>query len=151
MSDFSSKKNDKLCWISNCFYTHKKGYKIRLFVYANGTGDDEGTHMSAFMQLLRGPYDDLSWLLRSKFEMNLLNQISNIEHYSYCVTYDHETPDVQADRVTKGEQARAWVNHEYISNNDLYKTTTSFQYLKNDQVFFQIKFNFAWLSLQLHS
>ena len=143
MSDFSTKKKDESCWSSNCFYTHNKGYKMCLYVYVNGTGDGKGTHMSTYMQLMRGPYDDdLSWPLRGKFEMKLLNQINDIEHYSQNVSYDHEATDDVADRVTKGEEALGWGKAKYISNNDLYKTTALCQYLKNDQVFFQIKFNF---------
>ena len=144
MSDFSTKKKDKSCWSSNCFYTHKKGYKMCFRVYANGTGDSEGTHMSVFMVLMRGPYDDdLSWPLRGKFEMKLLNQINDIEHHSKNNPYDHDATDDVADRVAKGEKALGWGNEKYISNNDLYKTTASCQYLKSDQVFFQIKFNFT--------
>ena len=143
MSDFSTKKKDKSCWNSNCFYTHNKGYKMCLLVYADGDGDGKGTHMSIFMQLMRGPYDDdLSWPLRGEFEVKLLNQINDIEHRLQNICYDYRAAGAVADRVTKGEKTQlGWGKSEYISNNNLYKTTTSCQYLKNDQVFFHIKFN----------
>ena len=141
MTDFSEKKREEICWTSNSFYTHNNGYKMCILVDANGDGGGEATHMSVYNCLMKGPYDDdLSWPLKGRFEVRLLNQISDTEHYSDSITYKQETDDDAADRVTEGEKACGWGRSQYISNNDLYKYTVSCQYLKDDKVFFQIEY-----------
>lgn len=41
------------------FYTSKQGYKMQTRVYLDGDGMGKGTHMSAFLTLLKGDYDAL--------------------------------------------------------------------------------------------
>ena len=139
MSEFNSKYEDEVEWLSDTFYTHNKGYKVCLRVYAAGNGDGEGTHLSVFLWLMKGPHDDeLTWPLRGNFEIKLLNQISDSEHHSMTVTYDDDTPDTSAGRVIEGKSARDWGRPQYISNEDLNKITPTRQYLKDDCLFFQV-------------
>ena len=142
MSEFNSKYEDKVEWYSDPFYTHNKGYKICVRVDAAGNGDGEGTHLSIFLYLMKGPHDDeLTWPLRGKFEIKLLNQISDSEHHSLTVTYNDRASDINAvvDRVTEGDRSEnGWGHHQYISNEDLNKITPTCQYLKDDCLFFQV-------------
>ena len=91
---------------------------------------------------MKGPHDDeLTWPLRGKFEIKLLNQISDSEHHSLTVTYDDRASDINAvvDRVTEGDRSEnGWGYHQYISNEDLNKITPTRQYLKDDCLFFQV-------------
>ena len=49
---------------------------------------------------MKGPYDDgLTWPLRGKLGINLLNQISDSEHHSMTVTFDDNTPSGADKRV----------------------------------------------------
>ena len=78
VSGYKKKKEDDILWYSDPFYTHNEGYKMDLCVDAAGYDDGEGTHLSVYLYLKQGPYDDeLTWPLSGIFEVKLLNQISN--------------------------------------------------------------------------
>ena len=141
MSGYNMKKKDKVVWYSDSFYTHNKGYKMDLRVDAAGDGEGSGTHLSVFLYLTKGPHDDeLTWPLRGKFEIRLLNQISDSEYFSVILTYDDKTTDDNAaGRVTEGIRSKTgWGWSRYISNEILNKVTPTCQYLKDDCLFFQV-------------
>ena len=140
MPEFYSKKRDKVQWHSDPFYTHNKGYKMGLRIYAAGYGSGEGTHLSVYLYLMKGPHDDeLTWPLRGKFEIKLLNQINDSEYHSDTVAYSYKTPETSAGRVTVGNRSKkCWGCAQYISNEDLNKITPTCQYLKDDCLFFQV-------------
>ena len=127
-------------WYSDPFYTHNKGYKMCLFVDAAGHGQGKGTHLSVFLYLMKGPHDDeLTWPLKGKFEIKLLNQISNCEHHSWTLTYDNNIPDDYTNRVTEESRSKqGWGCPQYISNEDLHRITPRCQFLKDDCLFFQV-------------
>ena len=89
---------------------------------------------------MKGPYDDeLSLPLRGTFEITLLNQISDSSHHSCPVTYDVETPDETAGRVIEGMKAA--YGHGvplFISDDDLFKNTSTCQHIKDDCIFIQV-------------
>ena len=145
MPSFNEKKNTRSEWYSEPFYTHSNGYRMCLCVFAAGYGDGKGTHLSVSLYLMKGLYDsELTWPLRGKFKIKLLNQISDSEHHSKILTYNDKTPDDNAGRVIEGEKADGWGFHRFISNEDLHKTTkfretnTTCQYLKDDCIFFKV-------------
>jgi len=133
-----SSNNSK--WYSDNFYSHSNGYLMSLYVLASGHDASKGTHMSVFLVLMRGPHDDeLSWPLRGTFEIKLLNQISSSSHHSCSLTYDNKTSDGTAGRVTEGMKAA--YGHgipQFISNDDLFKNTSTCQYIKDDCIFIQV-------------
>ena len=87
MSQFNKQKNKNFKWYSDSFYTQNKGYRMCLHIDTVGVLDDKDTHLSVFLCLMKGPHDDeLTWPLRGKLEMKLLNQFCNDEHYSKTLT-----------------------------------------------------------------
>ena len=142
MNEFNKQKENNIVWYSDSFYTHSKGYKIRLGVYATGEGKGKGTHLSCFLFLLKGLYDNqLIWPMRGRLEIKLLNQIDESQHYSMALAYNHLTPDSCAGRATtECYQKRGWGLPLFISNGDLYRDIFSCQYLKDDSLFFNINF-----------
>ena len=87
------------------FDTNNKGYKVCLEVYPADCETGKGTHLSCYIVLMKGPHDDnLSWPLRDKFEMTLLNQISDGHHRSISVDYGNSS-HINSGRVTKGDKA----------------------------------------------
>ena len=136
MVEFNDKKSGMMQWFSESFYTHNKGYKMCLSVDAGGYGDGKGTHLSMFLYLMKGSHDDeLTWPLRGKFKIKLLNQISDSEHHSKTVTYDD---DDDFNRVTEGDRDNGWGDVKYISIKGLYRATPACQYLKDNCLFFQV-------------
>jgi len=84
---FSEKKNKEVKCYSDLFYYHDKGYKMCLCVDTIGDGDGKGTHLSVFLWLLKGSYDDeLTWPLRGTIEVKVLNQINDCGHHIQCTT-----------------------------------------------------------------
>jgi len=136
MSEYTKKKRNFVNWYSESFYTHPKGYKMCLYVYAPG---DNGTHLLAYLFLVKGPYDNqLRWPLKGRCEVKLLNQISNSRHHVGIGTYQ----DGGRNRVTKRERSyhALWYTHQFISYEDLHKITTTRQYLKDDSIFLQVDY-----------
>ncbi|XP_065887461.1 TNF receptor-associated factor 3-like isoform X1 [Dysidea avara] len=135
MSEYTTKKSDGVRWYSDSFYTHHKGYKMCLLVYATGYDG----YMTIFLILMEGPYDDqLRWPLKGHCEMKLLNQISNSEHHLENGRYQ----DNGHKRVTSGERCSyaMWFSIKFISHEHLQKITPTCQYLKDDSIFLQVDY-----------
>ena len=58
VTDFLSKKINEKIWNSPPFYTHPQGYKLCLDIHTNGSDDGEGTHISVYLHLMRGEFDN---------------------------------------------------------------------------------------------
>ena len=139
ISELSDKEVGELKWSSDSFYTHHKGYKMTLGVDDYGDEDGNYTHLSVYLHLMKGQYDDeLTWPLRERFEVKLLNQLSDSENFSSTITYGDRTPDHCANRVMGGSKASGWGHRQFISNGELCKATSSCQYLKDDCLFLQV-------------
>ena len=62
MDELRKHKGTADVWYSPPFYSHLGGYKMCLKVHANGYGDGKGTHVSVFVRLMKGVFDDtLKW------------------------------------------------------------------------------------------
>jgi len=107
--------------VHKCFYAHSNGYKMQLLVYPNGCSD---THLSVYLCLPNGPHDDqLTWPLKRRFYLQLVNQINNGHHHSYIVTYDSITPNMSANRVAHNGISTGWGQINFISLQVYYKVT----------------------------
>ena len=78
MSSFTKKLKDKEEWHSSPFFAFEGGYQMCLNVIATGVGKGEGTHVSVYLYLMKGPHDDElersgHWPLRGTFTIDLLN------------------------------------------------------------------------------
>ena len=135
----STKLNKDKYVYTNAFYTHSDGYKMRLLVYPNGVGDCSGTHLSVYLCLMNGPHDyQLTWPLKGRFHLQLVNQISDAYHHNYMVKYDYITPGMSANRVVHNSISTGWGQINFISLQDFYKVTPTSQYVKDDYAFFRI-------------
>ena len=109
-----------------------------LKVDAAGYGG-EGSHLSAFLYLMKGPHDDeLTWPLKGKFEIKVLNKISDNNHHSMTVIYGDTALNDVAGKVTDGEKAKGWGKGKFIPNEILQNDTASCQYLKDNCLIFQV-------------
>ena len=138
VTEFSTKKNNEIQWYSDSFFSHEKGYKMCLRVDAAG---DVDTNLSVFLFIMKSPHDDeLTWPLRGKFNLKLLNQISDTEHHSKTMDYLlDKVPDQYAGRVTDSDRAKnGWGYTQFISHKELHKVTPLCQYLKDDCIFLQV-------------
>ena len=123
------------------FYTHSHGYKMCLCIYTNGNGDGQGTHMSVFICLMRGPFDDhLSWPFRGHVTLCIVNQAGNHSHFVKTISYDDETPERLAARVTgKDKGDNGWGCYKFLAHSDLeYNSANMTQYSKDNIIIIRV-------------
>ena len=128
---FSEKKKHNEEWYSPCFYTSPGGYKMRLKVYPNGDGNGKGTHVSCYICLMLGEYDDT---LESPFQgeaiIELLNQRADTSHLNEKTSFTFNRCLVGAH----GKQEFGiplFIHHSKL--NDINR-----QYLKDDILYFRV-------------
>ena len=133
VTNFEQHKKDRDGRYFPPFYTHPKGYKMCLRVYLGGNGDGANTHVSVFLSLMKGEYDEqLKWPLWGEFIIELLSQDGDGRH-SMTLNFDN-APDVSSNRVMDGDRAQGWGYDMYIPHTELKPT-----YLQNDCLKFCIK------------
>ena len=122
------------------FYTHHNGYKMCLYVAPNGYGDGNGTHVSIFTQLMKGSYDfNLKWPFRGQVTIQIVNQAGDHDHIEKTTTYNDQTPDDTAGRVSSGEKSRGWGKPHFLAHSDLeYNAVKKTQYLKDNQLIIHV-------------
>ncbi|XP_011403160.2 PREDICTED: TNF receptor-associated factor 5-like [Amphimedon queenslandica] len=145
ISQFAKLKRNKENedWYSPGFYTSPGGYKMLLRVYPNGlcTGKGTGTHISCFMCLEIGEYDDtLEWPFRGEVTVELLNQLGDRNHKKGIISFDESTPEKYRQRVREERSiAGGWGIAEFISHDQLkYNPITNCVYLKDDSLYFRV-------------
>jgi len=133
MSDYISKKEHRADWYSDPFYTHHKGYKMCLNIFAAGLNSP---NLTVWLHLVKGSYDDhLKWPFKGQFQIKLLNQVSDCKHH--CEVGTFKSRDKQP---CVHKKHYVWYNYEFISHDNLQASNSSCQYLKDDALFFQVKF-----------
>ena len=88
VDDLDLRNENKEEWVSQPFYTHPHGYKMRLIVEFYGVGDGEGTtHISVFTKIERGEFDSqLDRPFQGSIAIMLMNQYCD-EHLTHIVCY----------------------------------------------------------------
>uniref|UniRef100_A0A1X7V5S3 RING-type E3 ubiquitin transferase n=1 Tax=Amphimedon queenslandica TaxID=400682 RepID=A0A1X7V5S3_AMPQE len=141
LTTYKEKKGDE-DWYSPGFYTSPGGYKMSLRVHPNGlcTGKGTGTHVSCFMCLEIGEYDDtLEWPFRGEVTVELLNQLEDKNHKKETVSFNETTRDEPRQRVREGKSSRGLGIFKFISHEQLeYNPATNCQYLKDDSLYFRV-------------
>lgn len=127
-------------WFNYFFFSHENGYKLCLRVFPSGYEDARETSMSVFIQHMNGPYDDkLSWPMQGSVVIQLLNQVKDKHHYVTTISYNNKMDEMCAGQVTSHE-ANGMGEPHFIHYDDLFKTTSKKQFLRDDCVYFQISF-----------
>lgn len=141
LENFHERKNTNDCWFSPHFYSHKYGYKMQLKVLPNGAGEGAGTHISLFVILVPGEFDELlTWPFCGIITVHLINQRRNGLNVAHSVSYtsidnlgfrekpllDVDIGDRLGDGALKfiahaelGEGAGLLARKEYLKNNCL--------------------------------
>ena len=131
---FRQRKDNGECWYSPYFYTHKQGYKMQLRVLPNGLVDGLGTHISLFVNIVPGEFDDLlTWPFCGIVALHLVNQRKNSPNLVKKVSFTgvdsldfRERPRV--DVVEKDR--KGWGTYKLIAHMDLEEGASC--YLKED-------------------
>ena len=137
VSDYSKHKRDDDKWLSPGFYTSLGGYKLRLKLFANGTQNGKGTHLTCAINLMPGEYDNtLEWPFQGEVTVELLNQLKDKNHYKRVIYFDNQSNN------RKKEDSIGWGHHNFIPHTDLgLNSSTNTQYLMNDTLYFRVSVN----------
>ena len=142
MPSFKEKKENNIEFYSDPFYTDPRGYKMLINIDANGDGDNKGTHVSVWVFLMRGEYDDqLEFPFKGTIKFELLNQLEDENHH--CESYTHNGTEDGSKRVIDREKSshaqglRAFIPHGDLGLNAI----KNCQYLKDDRLVFRISAN----------
>ena len=138
LNDFSILKSRDKVWCSPRFYTSPGGYNLCLSVYSNGEKDGKGTHISCYIHLMPGEYDDtLEWPFKGEVTVELLNQEQNKYHKKHYLKFNESTPAKY--RVVEGQSGLGWGKHEFLSHSELsLNSSLNCQYLKDDTLYFRV-------------
>ena len=135
MTDYYKHKKARDDWYSTPFYTGHRGYKLRLCV----TIDDvllagDGTHISVWVFLMRGEYDDsLEWPFSADITIKLVNWIKSQDgHEVVMSTIPHDRLS-----VSEGKHLSPGI-FKFIAYNEVESTTGFRQYLKNECLMFRV-------------
>ena len=145
MTKFTKRKKNKEQWYSSPFFAFNRGYIICVHIYAAGYGDGEGTHVSVFLHLMKGPHDDKleqsgHWPLRGTFTIELLNQLNDNDHYDHKIElYDYLRNQCSEREVEDYMNSIGHGYHQFVSHNIIFYKKAS-EYLKNDTISFRIKY-----------
>ena len=141
MTDFEQYRRDNDHWHSPHFYTHPNGYKMCLRVYPNGYvyGPGKGTHLSVFVFLMKGEFDDqLKWPFQGEITIQLVNQKEDKDHVVKTLRLTKSNlvlPPKCCERVTIGDRSDSgWGEHQFLPLTELQP-----KYLKNDCIKLYIK------------
>ena len=135
MTNFDKYKSDNDIWYSPRFYTHPYGYKMCLQVHANGSASGRGTHLSVFVCLMQGEFDDqLEWPFQRDITVKVVDQKKDRDHVVHTF-YSGKAPSERCERVmTKERTNNGWGIGQFLSHDELQP-----EYLMDDCIKFNIK------------
>ena len=136
MDNFNLRKDADDYWYSLPFYTHPRGYKMCLGVNANGWGHGKGTHVSLYVFLMQGEFDDqLKWPFQGHVTVQLLDQDGGVDHLTKKL--DMTTVSLATQRVMKpGKAMNALGFTFFITHSELF--TPGCAYLHRDSLQFRV-------------
>jgi len=119
--------------LSRPFFSHKFGYKMELQVYPNGDGNGKNTHLSIFLAIIKGPYDDsLTWPINCYVSLKVLDQVQGINHIRKEFKYDDGH---MGDRMKPAEKNDAFGYPRYAILSDVKNPP----FLVNDTIYVKTK------------
>ena len=152
MDEFEKHRTNRETWYSPPFYLHPKGYKMCLKVFANGTNACKGTHVSVYLTLMKGEYDErLKWPLQGNFKVSALNQLADASHFEKDIKYNLTVPEKANQRVTESDVAAVGHGlHDFLPHSYLgYYATTPlvgikyYYYNANDTMYFRVQYTYT--------
>ena len=121
MEGFHSKKDSKEAWFSEAVYSHFGGYKMCLSMDASGWGPGDSSHISIYICLVAGEYDNqLKWPFNGGISVTLLNQLEDDGHFVETVwpCDVEDVPETVSGHVTTGVEAWVALGTSVVSTSE---------------------------------
>ena len=140
LENFQQYRDSNQVWYSPGFYSSHGGYKMCLRVDANGNGSGKGSHVSCFVHLMSGEYDDiLEWPFQGEVTVELLNQLEDKNHKEVVMRFEEGTSLKCRQRVIGEQYGPGWGYLQVISHFELsLNPFLNRQYLKDDTLYFRV-------------
>ena len=125
-------------WSSSPFYSHPGGYKLDCDVYPDGLNDGKGTHLSLYVGILQGEYDDqLKWPFNGVVTIEMFNWWTNKWDYSRSISLDDSVPihcrERAVDRLSGGSLGYTeWISLDELAEKYLKVGIIRFKVTKVD-------------------
>jgi TNF receptor-associated factor 4 len=141
---FKNRKKNEECHDTQPFYTHPSGYKMCLVVYFNGNQEGKGTHLSVYLKVLPGEFDEiLAWPFCGEVTIRLINQRKNKFHHQQAVALTSDAnlhvrkkPDVGANPANQSSWGFAkFIPFSELSAKGMFADK---EYLKDDSIILQV-------------
>ncbi len=132
-------------WFSEPFYNYPGGYRFKLKIDTNGSGEGAGTHLSAYLYLLEGDYDDeRQWPIMVTVRLTMLDQQRDVRH--------HTCPEIVVKYEKAGQQSKCINGKYYLLNEQqpvvhsegsllklLFASIVLCKYFSNDSIKFKLE------------
>ena len=139
MDDFSYYSTHREPWYSTPFYSEPLGYKLCLCVYASGICSGQFTHLSAYVHLMAGEFDDnQEWPLELMLTIELQNQLADKDHWGTDCEFragSSSSQRVVRGRARRGAGTATLIQLDKLGHNAAFSNC---QYLRNNQLFFAV-------------
>ena len=142
MDDFSFYSTNREPWYSHPFYSQPLGYKLCLCVYASGICSGQFTHISAYIHLMSGEFDNSQeWPLRLRLVIELQNQLADKDHWTVECEFSgsgpqrHNSQRVARGRARRGAGTATLIRLDKLGHNTAFSNC---QYLRNNHLFFSV-------------
>ena len=133
MDNFSQHKKDGDRWCSPPFYSGPKGYKMCLKVLASGYGGAAGTHVSVYVQIIQGEYDDvLKWPYTGTVTFEIINWKDDRRHVKMTVDFGNGC----GYRPRGEESSRPRGHPQTLPHDELYSYNC--HYINNDILYIRV-------------
>ena len=134
MDNFTQHKEDGDRWCSTPFYS-ARGYKMRLQVYANGHKKGTGTHVSVFVQIIQGEYDNiLTWPYTGTVTFEIINCKGDRYHVGTTIDFKEAIYAGCGNKPTNENEAHGYGIPQALSHDTLYSTYS--EYISNDDILY---------------
>uniref|UniRef100_UPI00398EAA9C TNF receptor-associated factor 2-like n=1 Tax=Pristiophorus japonicus TaxID=55135 RepID=UPI00398EAA9C len=138
----AAKNKQASSFYSSPFSTHPFGYKLCCRIYPDGDGSGKGTHVSLFLAVVRGEYDEvLPWPFRQKVTLALLDQ-AHQNHVRESFVPDALSASFQKPKthMNVASGCPRFVRQDLLLN-------PSNSYLRNDTIFLKVVVDTSGLAL----
>ena len=107
-----------------------------LVVYPNGHKSGENTHISVYIRLVSGDFDNqLDWPFQGSVYVSLMDQRDDDDHWVEKIEFNEEPIPGSLPEVKKGTKNTEWGNERFISQELLCQR---FYDLESDSLHFEV-------------
>lgn len=123
LDNFYERREKREKWYSPYFYSHRYGYKMQLRVFPFGTGKGTGTHISVFVIIVPGEFDDLlTWPFCGIVTLHLINHARNglnLVHKVFYTTVNNLEYRERPRRDVDEDSRWGWGTFQLVAQTDL--------------------------------